>query len=251
MLLPKSWVVWIDVNLQRGSNLEMLKEILERTFPKLNANQTIADRLNQSSTLSKVIFPALKFDMFFIKNFLSETECRDIIKLCDPYFHSSTLSANSTGTRIYEDNKFRSSSTCHYHDLPVNERKLWDKIETKICDMIKLSPSSAEHLQLQRYRRGNQFKPHCDGFTHLPKDKYFSLGNRTWTIMVYLNTVEDGGETHFEHLNLKIKPETGMAVVWYNLLPNGNVNYDTLHEGCPVLKGEKYIITKWFRQKSF
>ena len=28
-------------------------------------------------------------------------------------------------------------------------------------------------------------------------------------------------------------------------------NHDTLHEWCPVLRGRKFIITKWFRETRF
>ena len=48
---------------------------------------------------------------------------------------------------------------------------------------------------------------------------------------------------------IKIKPKKGMAVVWNNLLENGDLNYHTMHCGKPVLEGEKYIITKWFRDR--
>ena len=33
------------------------------------------------------------------------------------------------------------------------------------------------------------------------------MGQRTWTTMMYLNDVSEGGETYFKHLKLKVKPE--------------------------------------------
>ena len=65
--------------------------------------------------------------------------------------------------------------------------------------------------------------------------------------MCYLNGVEEGGETFFKHLKLKIKPQRGMAVIWNNLYKNGIPNYKTLHEACPPISGNKYVVTKWFR----
>ena len=47
---------------------------------------------------------------------------------------------------------------------------------------------------------------------------------------------------------MKFQPEQGMALLWHNLNVDGSPNYDTMHAGLPIVAGEKYIITKWFRQ---
>ena len=57
--------------------------------------------------------------------------------------------------------------------------------------------------------------------------------------MVYLNDVEEGGETEFLYQSLRIKPKKGMAVIWPG-------TYTHLHRGNPPLKGDKYILTGWF-----
>ena len=56
--------------------------------------------------------------------------------------------------------------------------------------------------------------------------------------MVYLNDIEDGGETEFLYQSRRIKPVTGRAVLW----PAG---YTHTHRGNPPLKDAKYIITGW------
>ena len=72
------------------------------------------------------------------------------------------------------------------------------------------------------------------------------MGQRTWTFMVYLNNVEEGGETFFRHFDRKFVPSQGTAVVWNNLYPDGSPNPFTIHEALPVIKGNKWVITKWF-----
>ena len=57
--------------------------------------------------------------------------------------------------------------------------------------------------------------------------------------MVYLNEVEEGGETEFLYQSLRIKPKKGMAVIWPG-------TYTHLHRGNPPLKGDKYVITGWY-----
>ena len=68
--------------------------------------------------------------------------------------------------------------------------------------------------------------------------------------MIYLNDVLDGGETFFTYLNQKITPKKGTAVIWCNLYSDGTLNRNTKHQGMPVKNGEKWIITKWFRNES-
>jgi prolyl 4-hydroxylase len=48
-------------------------------------------------------------------------------------------------------------------------------------------------------------------------------------------------------VGLKIQPEAGAVVLWYNLLPNGNVDSNSLHGGCPV--AEKSGLVKWAANK--
>jgi hypothetical protein len=55
---------------------------------------------------------------------------------------------------------------------------------------------------------------------------------------LYLNDVEEGGETEFLHQSLRIKPKKGTIVIF----PAG---YTHLHRGNPPLSGEKYIVTGW------
>ena len=68
------------------------------------------------------------------------------------------------------------------------------------------------------------------------------LGNegfrRFLTYMIYLNDVDEGGETEFLHQSIRVKPKAGRIVIWPAAFPY-------MHRGNPPLKGEKYIITSW------
>ncbi len=61
---------------------------------------------------------------------------------------------------------------------------------------------------------------------------------RTFGIILYLNTVEEGGETDFMDYKLKIKPEAGKLVIF-------PCNYLFRHEGTIPLSEDKYIITSF------
>jgi hypothetical protein len=58
--------------------------------------------------------------------------------------------------------------------------------------------------------------------------------------MLYLNDVEEGGETEFFYYGKRFKPTAGTLLVW-------PVGFTHAHRGNPPLKSDKYIATGWFR----
>ena len=65
--------------------------------------------------------------------------------------------------------------------------------------------------------------------------------------MGYLNSVEEGGATNFPKIDLTIPPQAGVLLVWNNMARDGRPNPRTLHAGMPVMRGIKYVLTKWYR----
>ena len=82
------------------------------------------------------------------------------------------------------------------------------------------------------------------------KEAIEKSGNRTWTAMIYLNDVEEGGETKFTKINFSSKPERGKLLIWQNTNNGQNVD-NSMHCGMPVIKGEKFVLTKWLREKQY
>ena len=73
---------------------------------------------------------------------------------------------------------------------------------------------------------------------HVEHNKGFQSEPRAFVFSIYLNDVEEGGETEFLHFSKRVKPKTGRIVIW----PAG---FPYVHRGNPPLSGEKYIITSW------
>ena len=56
--------------------------------------------------------------------------------------------------------------------------------------------------------------------------------------MIYLNDIEEGGETEFLYQQKKIKPRRGMGAIWPG-------SFTHLHRGNPPMS-TKYTLTGWF-----
>jgi len=265
------WILWLIDNFKNGCNEEELIQILLKNhFSKETINdnlQIMCRNLSLPISLQKnpspdkthwAYAPSLtiedngyrvskvhtkKLDIFVVENLLTTEECNQIISLGDSSLRPSTI------TIPIEDTNFRTSFTC---DLGLLENPYMNEIDEKICKALGISQKYSEVTQLQKYEVGQQFKFHKDYFEPGSGEyqTYASLyGNRTWTFMVYLNSVPQGGGTHFRTIDHIFIPKTGQAVVWNNLLKDGRVNPNTFHAGLPVLEGSKYVITKWFRDK--
>lgn len=69
--------------------------------------------------------------------------------------------------------------------------------------------------------------------------------------MAFLNDVEEGGQTWFTRVGLKVTPQKGALVVWNNATPEGIPNEMTLHAAMPVVKGVKHVVTRWYRVREW
>ena len=200
-----------------------------------------AQRLSAMPGIQRV--PTRELDLFIVRRFLDAATCAALIDRIDSQRRPSEI-ADDTGIA-----NFRTSETCDldWRDPVVAE------VDRKIGELLGLPLQNSEPLQGQRYAVGQEFKPHTDTFEPGGYDFYVHTsdrGQRTWTAMIYLNEPEDGGATRFKTIGKTVQPEQGKLLAWNNLLPDGRPNPATLHQGMKVRRGTKYVLTKWFRERS-
>ncbi|MGB1621969.1 MAG: prolyl hydroxylase family protein [Synechococcus sp.] len=180
--------------------------------------------------------------IYEIPNLLSPEECQQVINAIDQGLQPSTVTRGSSD--------YRTSRTCH---LRRQHAELAELLDRRFSALLGVEPEFSEPIQGQRYDPGQYFKQHTDWFAP-GTDEFLTHtspgGQRTWTLMVYLNVVELGGETCFKRLNRCFTPIPGMALAWNNLQADGTPNPFTLHEANPVAQGSKWVITKWFRAET-
>jgi prolyl 4-hydroxylase len=180
-----------------------------------------------------------------IHNYITPEECQELIKMIDANHSRSSVVVGGTDRTDVTDH--RTSSTSNL-DMST---PIMSKIKKQISETLGLELVKGEALQGQLYEPGQYFKPHNDFFSGPAYDMHCKAsGNRTHTLMIYLNDDYKGGGTHFPTLQKTVEPETGKALWWYNM-KDGKVQDQYLHEGVTVDEGKKYVVTSWWREKNW
>ncbi|MCW3837880.1 prolyl hydroxylase family protein [Sphingomonas canadensis] len=206
---------------------------------RARVSRDVAARLEANPFIKRA--PAQGAQIYLFHNYLRDEDCDMLMGLIDSNRRPSTLLSAS------QDPEFRTSESCDLNRHADEVRP----IDEGLAALLGVPPEHGETMQGQRYAPGQQFRAHCDYF-HEGESYWPAMqaqgGQRTWTTMIYLNDVEEGGATWFPRAGIRIAPRRGTLLIWNNMLPDGSPNYDTLHEGMKVVSGTKYVITKWFRE---
>lgn len=193
--------------------------------------------------------------LYYLKNFLTDEECDSLRALGLPYLQPSSV-VNSTTGDLQPSTERTSEGAALARGKGVVGR-----VERRIALVTMVPESHQEDMQILRYRNGQKYLPHHDHFKHDSLAVASQGGQRLLTVLMYLSSPEEGGETVFPLADgerggwsgcaregLAVKARKGDAVMFYALHPNGTVDLNSLHGSCPTLAGEKWSATKWIRQ---
>ena len=284
--MSADWLRWVDENISRGCSPESIIDTLVQSkydkdyvtklvFAKLAGEVPAAPELlvSGSSDLYKgydyeeigiklsghvvkthdrevnVLLSVDQPRIILFGNVLSREECEQMMELSKPKLNQSTTVDNASGKAEFHQN--RSSRGTFFR---INETPFITRIDRRVSELMQLPVGNGEGLQILNYQKGGEYKPHFDYF---PPEEIGSKvhiargGQRVATLILYLNNVEEGGETIFPKINLKVTPVQGNAIYFAYTNSKSQVDPLTLHGGCPVVRGEKWISTKWMRQKEY
>ncbi|TCP69591.1 prolyl hydroxylase family protein [Baia soyae] len=135
----------------------------------------------------------------------------------------------------------------HYYDA------VFSNVCVRVAVLVNQQLNHSEPLQVATYQPGGEFHFHHDTYnvhTEYGKGQVERGGQRMFTAILYLNDVIEGGETTFDYLDLKFTPRQGNFLFFENCIRGTNVpNERAMHAGRPVVQGDKWIATLWFREK--
>ena len=177
-------------------------------------------------------------------NYITEQECNNAISV-----YERENKFNNTVNRIGgEKSSILQKQDQQYFAAPQNIDIWWDNLKPLMLNFDMAFKHYIDNTGAQTAYGGIKFH-----FTDLKIQKTLPTeGYHVWHIEhgingqefrafvfgVYLNDVEEGGETEFLHFSKRVKPKTGRIIIW----PAG---FPYVHRGNPPLSGEKYLLTSW------
>jgi prolyl 4-hydroxylase len=192
---------------------------------------------------------AVGLRLVLLKNFLTVAECEHLIALGRNRIRPSTTLCPETGKEIFVPGRTSNNTYLLRRQTPIVA-----DIEQRIARQAGLPVENGEGLQLLNYQFGQQYLPHFDFFDPTRPGNAQVLANggqRVASCILYLNTAEAGGETIFPEVDKSVKAIQGDAVLFYNVTLDGQPDPLSLHGSTPVLAGEKWVATKWIREREY
>ncbi|MES2116563.1 MAG: 2OG-Fe(II) oxygenase [Pseudomonadota bacterium] len=269
--LPPDWQAWIRDNLARACSPHDMADSMARSgqYSMAFARAAIGEALgaaplapDRCAALPQVdtsrnrlavdgravdILCALRQPrLVLLGNVLDEDECDAIVAHCAGRYTRSTVTSEADGASTVHEGR-----TSEMAFIQRGESALADRIEQRLAAIAQWPPDRGEPFQLQKYGVAQEYRPHFDWLNpdsdghraHLRRG-----GQRLATFILYLSAVEEGGGTAFPNLGLEVFPRKGNALFFLNTDAGQRPDQQTLHAGCPVVRGTKIIANKWLRQ---
>ncbi|XP_021751435.1 probable prolyl 4-hydroxylase 9 [Chenopodium quinoa] len=195
----------------------------------------------------------------YFPNFANAEQCESIISMAKAQLRPSKLALRK-GETMESTEGVRTSSGM-FISADEDKTGIFDLIDEKIARATMIPRSNGEAYNVLRYEVGQKYNSHYDAFN--PSEYGPQKSQRVASFLLYLSDVEEGGETMFPYENdnldfnydfkdcigLKVKPHRGDGILFYSLFINGTIDPTSLHGSCPVVRGEKWVATKWIRDQ--
>ncbi|MEZ5960811.1 MAG: 2OG-Fe(II) oxygenase [Hyphomonadaceae bacterium] len=182
------------------------------------------------------------------RGYASPAMCAWLINRAQSRLHPSMVNDAATGQM--RQHPMRTALTCAFG--PPDRDLVLAVLQSRAAQLAKTPIEYHEAPNVISYEPGQQFSLHVDFVD--PANPGFARelsvqGQRTVTIVTYLNDDFDGAETVFPALKLKFRGGVGDAVVFSNVHPDGGPDPNTVHAGVPPTSGRKWVLSQWLRNR--
>ncbi len=169
-------------------------------------------------------------------NAMSPEDCKKIIELFET--NKDQIQAFNTGRKEYSEidiDKFETpwseTKEKFISMMKTHMNKFMKDVKIQINDFPPII--DMENIRIKKYLPNDkdEFKIHVDVLRSL-------LSKRFLVYILYLNDVEEGGETHLPKLNIKVKPKEGRLLMFPPFWTHP-------HAGLKPIKGTKYVIMSY------
>jgi prolyl 4-hydroxylase len=273
-----AWKSWLDENLRRGcTHQSLIDAMVAASFHPNTARLLLARHLAGERTdtpddalpdyrygtpmlppgrvlsardcIAPKLFTCNHPVVALLGDVLTPAECDLLIAIGRARVQRSAVVDPDSGSEITIEER-RSEGVF----VDASTDALVETVDRRIAELVGQPVENGEDLHILRYGVGGEYRPHYDYF---PEDQAGSRhhmargGQRVATVILYLNDVEQGGDTTFPEAGLAVHPRRGCALYFEYVNELGQSDPKTLHAGTPVERGEKWIATKWIRRSRF
>jgi prolyl 4-hydroxylase len=185
--------------------------------------------------------------LYWLDGFLEPAQCEAILaELEFTFWQPSRVYApigNGQRRSVYSRQRVSSTTSERWFSAPL--RRTVATIDRRIARLLPQAPSHREPWQATKYGNGGYFKCHHDSGSFGAEP----AGERTHTVLLYLDTPRRGGSTWFPLLDFDVKSVAGRLLVWSNLEAGGKTDPEMMHAAQPLFEGHKTTLVTWIRQR--
>lgn len=197
----------------------------------------------------RVIARAERPVLAVLDGIIDADECEELIARARGRLRPSTVVDPATGRDTVSG--LRASFGMFFRPL---ENPLVERLDRRMAALMNLPVEHGEGLQVLHYPEGAGSAPHFDFLVPsnaANRESVARSGQRVSTLVTYLNDVPEGGETVFPAAGWTVSPRRGHAVYFEYCNGQGELDHTSLHASRAVLRGEKWVATKWMRSQRF
>lgn len=185
-----------------------------------------------------------------VRKFLPRTVCDWLVKIAERRMQPSVVYDAKSASLVAHP--IRTSESASFRSLEPDLMTLL--VARRIASAVGLPIEHQEANNVLRYAVGQEYRPHFDFIRPGADAEAFeaelaAYGQRIVTVLIYLNDDYVGGETAFPLIDLRFKGKAGDALIFWSVTEAGELDRLSWHAGLPVTKGEKWLLSKWIRQR--
>ncbi|XP_002024158.2 prolyl 4-hydroxylase subunit alpha-1 [Drosophila persimilis] len=143
----------------------------------------------------------------------------------DLFNHEEIEALKSLARPRLKRQKISSNFTCKIAQLSNSAQDIIRTVNRRIQDVSGMDMNEKEVLQVVNYGIAGRY------------DLDDSAGSAA-TALIFMSNVQQGGETVFPFLSLRVKPQKGSLLLWRN------TDWSVLHNSCPLIIGNMWVATK-------
>ena len=183
--------------------------------------------------------------------YIPDEACDQAIELFNKYQEFNKVFSRFTSEGSTQDKKDDKQLFCS-PDVLTDEEFNVNKLKSLMVNFDMALRHYYTETNIKKYTAEDIITDHIKIQKTIPSQGYHmwhvehnpgrEMEKRVLAYTIYLNNVEEGGETEFLYQSQRVKSVKGRIVIW----PAG---FPYVHRGNPPLSGEKYIVTSWINYK--